>query len=124
MRQKSNLLRALAGALILTTIGCATSATQTPPSAVPASPDPVVAQTPQGPWVRQVPRRATGALTDVEMSLARTAWKYFENNYQPATGFVNAVDNYPSSTMWDLASAFAGSCTFAAARVPQPGGLF
>ncbi|NEX63924.1 DUF3131 domain-containing protein [Noviherbaspirillum sp. 17J57-3] len=46
----------------------------------------------------------TGALSDVEMNMARTAWKYFENNTQPETGLVNAVDGYPSTTMWDTAS--------------------
>lgn len=35
---------------------------------------------------------------------ARTAWAYFERNYQPRTGFVNSVDGYPSTTLWDLAS--------------------
>jgi hypothetical protein len=48
------------------------------------------------------PRRR-GALTPAELSMARTAWKYFENNTQP-TGLANAVDGYPSSTMWDTAS--------------------
>jgi len=38
------------------------------------------------------------------MEMARIAWKYFENNYQETTGFVNAVNNYPSTTMWDTAS--------------------
>jgi len=45
-----------------------------------------------------------GDLTEQEMAMARIAWKYFENNYQPKTGLVNAVNNYPSVTMWDLAS--------------------
>ena len=48
------------------------------------------------------PRRG-GPLSEREMAMARTAWKYFENNTQP-TGLVNAVDNYPSTTMWDSAS--------------------
>lgn len=43
------------------------------------------------------------ALTPRELAMARTAWKYFENNTQP-TGFANAVDQYPSATMWDTAS--------------------
>ncbi len=43
------------------------------------------------------------------MALARAAWKYFENNFQPATGFVNAADKYPSTTMWDLASSFGAT---------------
>lgn len=49
-----------------------------------------------------------GNLTPTEMDMARVAWKYFENNYQPATGMVNAVDGYPSATMWDLASSLGG----------------
>ncbi|MBC5764212.1 DUF3131 domain-containing protein [Ramlibacter sp. GTP1] len=47
--------------------------------------------------------RRIGPLTDTEMQMARIAWKYFENNTQPS-GLANAVDNYPSSTMWDTAS--------------------
>jgi hypothetical protein len=46
----------------------------------------------------------SGPLTDQEMEMARIAWKYFENNYQPQNGLVNAVDVYPSTTMWDTAS--------------------
>jgi hypothetical protein len=47
--------------------------------------------------------RRQGALTERELAMARTAWKYFENNTQPS-GLANAVDNYPSTTMWDTAS--------------------
>lgn len=49
-----------------------------------------------------------GQLSEEEMNLARVAWKYFENNYQPETGLVNAVNNYPSTTMWDTASYLGG----------------
>lgn len=49
-----------------------------------------------------------GLLTQEEMRLARIAWSYFERNYQQATGMVNAVDNYPSTTMWDTASYLGG----------------
>ena len=45
-----------------------------------------------------------GPLTPEEMKLARIAWRYFENNYQPSTGLCNSVNNYPSTTMWDTAS--------------------
>lgn len=45
-----------------------------------------------------------GPLDARELQMARQAWVYFENNYQPATGFVNAGDGYPSTTMWDTAS--------------------
>jgi hypothetical protein len=47
--------------------------------------------------------RRSGALSERELAMARTAWKYFENNTQPS-GLANAVDNYPSTTMWDTAS--------------------
>jgi hypothetical protein len=47
--------------------------------------------------------RRFGPLTERELAMARTAWAYFENNTQP-TGLVNAVDNYPSTTLWDTAS--------------------
>lgn len=49
-----------------------------------------------------------GMLTPAEMRLARIAWKYFENNYQESTGLVNAVNNYPSTTMWDTGSYLGG----------------
>ena len=49
-----------------------------------------------------------GPLTGEEMRMARIAWKYFENNYQPATGLVNAAEQYPSTSMWDTASYLGG----------------
>jgi hypothetical protein len=49
----------------------------------------------------------SGPLNDAEMNMARVAWKYFENNLQPESGLVNAVDGYPSTTMWDTASYLA-----------------
>ena len=39
--------------------------------------------------------------TKADMESAKVAWKYFENNYQEATGLVNSVNNYPSATLWD-----------------------
>ncbi|RZI45371.1 DUF3131 domain-containing protein [Candidatus Finniella inopinata] len=47
-------------------------------------------------------------LTDAERKAAETAWVYFKNNYKENTGLVNAVDNYPSTTLWDSASYLAG----------------
>lgn len=52
-------------------------------------------------------KRANPCARDLE--LARIAWKYFENNYHPNTGFVNAVNKYDSTTMWDLASSLAAT---------------
>ncbi len=51
--------------------------------------------------------------TDADLQVARIAWTYFENNYNPETGLVNSVDGYPSTTMWDTGSALAA---FIAAR--------
>ena len=48
-----------------------------------------------------------GELTPREMSVAKNAWAYFVANYQPTTGLVNAVNKYPSTTMWDSASYLA-----------------
>lgn len=47
----------------------------------------------------------SGRLTEREMDIARIAWKYFDNNHQPDTCLVNAVDNYPSTTIWDVGSS-------------------
>lgn len=45
-----------------------------------------------------------GKLTEREFAMAQTAWSYFETFYQPDTGLVNAVGNFPSTTLWDTAS--------------------
>ncbi len=47
----------------------------------------------------------TSKLCDKDMAVARIAWKYFENNYNPKTGLVNAADSYHSTTMWDAGSS-------------------
>ena len=52
-----------------------------------------------------------GQLCHADLEIAKTAWKYFENNYNEETGLVNAVDNYPSTTMWDTGSALAATIT-------------
>lgn len=49
----------------------------------------------------------SGELTAREMTIAKNAWQYFVTNYQPTTGLVNAVNKYPSTTMWDSASYLA-----------------
>ena len=45
-------------------------------------------------------------LCDNCREVARTAWQYFRHNTQP-TGLVNAVDGYPSTTIWDAGSSLA-----------------
>jgi len=47
-------------------------------------------------------------LTALEQKWAKVAWRYFENNYQASTGFVNSTDYYPSTTLWDLSSYLMG----------------
>jgi Protein of unknown function (DUF3131) len=46
-------------------------------------------------------------LTAEDRQLARTAWKYFETNRLP-TGLVSSAAKFPATTMWDVASQFAG----------------
>ncbi|MDB5541004.1 MAG: hypothetical protein JWQ89_2731 [Devosia sp.] len=43
-----------------------------------------------------------------QLQWARVAWRYFENNTDPATGLANAADNYHSTTMWDTGSYLIG----------------
>jgi len=50
-----------------------------------------------------------GELCEADLKMARIAWTYFENNYNPETGLVNAVNNFPSTTMWDTGSALAAT---------------
>lgn len=50
-------------------------------------------------------RETNRALTQEEIKFARIAWKYFENNYNPETGFVNSVDKYHATSLWDLTSS-------------------
>ena len=45
-----------------------------------------------------------GPLSEREYAMAKTAWVYFVERFQPETGLVNAVGAFPSTTMWDTAS--------------------
>lgn len=51
--------------------------------------------------------RKPSPLTEQEIELAKIAWKFFEKNTQD-NGMCNAVDQYPSTTMWDTASYIGG----------------
>ena len=44
----------------------------------------------------------TAPLTPEEQTYAHAAWQYFVKNYQPATGFTNSTEGYPSGTLWDM----------------------
>ncbi len=43
-----------------------------------------------------------------DLTAAKQAWQYFEKNWNPETGMVSAVDNFPWTTLWDQGSAILG----------------
>ncbi|MBT0668009.1 DUF3131 domain-containing protein [Novosphingobium profundi] len=94
------LLRLLAIFLTLGTIA---------PAQAETASDPVVAGTfsltPKS--AAQAHPGRSGPLSEDELAMARTAWRYFQNNTQGATGLVNAVDAFPSTTLWDIGSSIA-----------------
>ena len=52
--------------------------------------------------------RSHRELNAQELQWAKTAWRYFENNFIPETGLVNSADKYPAATMWDTSSYLLG----------------
>ncbi len=44
------------------------------------------------------------ALTAQDQAAAEIAWRYFDQNFRPETGFVDSVAGYPSGTLWDQGS--------------------
>lgn len=65
----------------------------------------VAAQAPE-PAAAAAPAAAGLTQADREMLLdaARTAWAYAEANYNPQTGWINSVEEYPYATVWDIGS--------------------
>jgi hypothetical protein len=55
-----------------------------------------------------VARNPPSVRDDDLREVAETAWRYFEKNYQPATGWFDPVHHYSFTTMWDLSSGIAG----------------
>lgn len=72
------------------------AATVAPPESVPLSRSPALPTRHPG---------QNGALSAEQSAMAGAAWRYFQNNFQPDTCLYNSVDGYPSTTMWDTASA-------------------
>jgi hypothetical protein len=62
-----------------------------------------------GSWPQAPDSAAAHALEDDRLfaEAARVAWRYVDQQYQPASGFVNSVLWYPYATMWDVASGLA-----------------
>ncbi|MEM9510018.1 MAG: DUF3131 domain-containing protein, partial [Cyanobacteria bacterium P01_E01_bin.35] len=56
--------------------------------------------------VPYIPGKAS-KLTTEELTVAKTAWKYFEHNWNDETGLVNSADKFPSVTLWDQSAAIA-----------------
>jgi hypothetical protein len=56
-------------------------------------------------------RAQSDSLTPTERQYAQIAWNFFRNNYQDSTGFVNSVQYYPSTTLWDVGSYLHGLCS-------------
>ena len=50
----------------------------------------------------------SATLPPLNLAHAKQAWSYFEANYHESTGLVNAVENYPWTTLWDQGSAILG----------------
>ncbi|MBT0957978.1 DUF3131 domain-containing protein [Alphaproteobacteria bacterium KMM 3653] len=48
--------------------------------------------------------RQPAPLTAQELDFAKTAWSYFETQTDVATGLVNSVAGFPSTTLWDQGS--------------------
>ena len=44
---------------------------------------------------------APRALTPFDREAAEVAWRYFEGNTRPETGYVDSVAGFPSTTLWD-----------------------
>src|SRR5687768_7161824 len=44
---------------------------------------------------------------EIFLDAARIAWTYIDREYQPTTGWVNAVEAYPYTTIWDVGSTLA-----------------
>jgi hypothetical protein len=76
------------------------AATSSPTSAQLPEPNPVSAASPAA--------KTPQPLTQADRIAAQRAWQYFDRNWNAQTGFVNSVDNYPWTTLWDQGSAILG----------------
>lgn len=65
----------------------------------PPKPDPVMLK-------RDAP--VLVGLTSADTAAAQTAWQYIRRNWNASTGLVNAVEDYPWTTLWDQGSAILG----------------
>jgi Protein of unknown function (DUF3131) len=54
------------------------------------------------------PLASGGGLLPADIAAAQVAWKYIHRNWNASTGLVNAVEDYPWTTLWDQGSAILG----------------
>ena len=84
--------------------------TTTPPTnKQPTAPTPTPTKTPSAQPVKQPIATSLPRLTkDADQTSAQMSWKYFERNWNPKTGLVNATENLQWTTLWDQGSAILG----------------
>ncbi len=51
---------------------------------------------------------AFSGLSNTDTAAAQAAWQYIRRNWNASTGLVNAVEDYPWTTLWDQGSAILG----------------
>lgn len=51
---------------------------------------------------------ALAGLSNTDTASAQAAWQYIRRNWNASTGLVNAVEDYPWTTLWDQGSAILG----------------
>ncbi|MBI9113073.1 DUF3131 domain-containing protein [Maridesulfovibrio ferrireducens] len=59
-------------------------------------------------FTADIPLAAHRNLTADELKTAKTAWTYFENNWNPETGLADSVSGFHFTTLWDTASYLLG----------------
>jgi len=74
----------------------------------PTASSPPLPQQPAPDIVAAASSASKTGLTEADQIAAQRAWQYFERNWNAKTGFVNAVDNYAWTTLWDQGSAILG----------------
>ncbi len=52
-------------------------------------------------------QRKKPTVSEQYLRSARIAWKYFQRNYQPATGLYNGLDLYAVTTVWEIGTSLA-----------------
>ncbi len=59
-------------------------------------------------FTKDIPSPPLRNLSPEEVAMARTAWKYFETNYNADTGLADSVAGFHFTTLWDTASYLLG----------------